>query len=180
MSKSVLISPHDKQSGSVLVISLIVLMMIAVLALSSLRGATSQEKMVINSDSRNIAIQMAEAALRDAELALKLSSNAISIAHATVGQVSGVTCLINKVSGYDFTSSSVWENNGPCSYSGGKENSVKASQYFVEFFHAAPVVDLSDPLRLRTCFYRITARGYGVRESNSVTLQSTYRFTNCS
>ena len=156
--------------------------MLTVLALSSLRGATVQEKMTTNSDSRNIAIQMAESALRDAEEKLKLSPNAVSVASASAGNVSGVTCLINKVSGYDFASETTWQssNPSPCTFSGGLKNSVKAPLYFVEFFYAAPVVDMSDPLRLRTCFYRISARGYGVKESNSVTLQSTYRFTNCS
>lgn len=177
---------HRKQlkpeEGSVLIIGLIVLAMLTALALSSLRGATVQEKMTANSDSRNIAVQMAESALRDAEEKLKLSPDSISIGKASTGNVSGIACLINKVSGYDFASEDTWtaSSQSPCVFSGGAKNSVKAPLYFVEFFYASPIVDMSDPLRLRTCFYRISARGYGVKESGSVTLQSTYRFTNCS
>jgi type IV pilus assembly protein PilX len=174
------ITSKSKQNGSVLIVSLIVLILITVIALSSLRGAKAQEKMAVNNNSRNIAIQMAESALREAESLLRLSPDSISIANANAAVVSGLNCLMGEASDYDFSDSQVWLNNNPCTYSGGKKNSVKTPEYFVEFFYAAPIVDMSDPLRLRTCFYRITARGYGLKESSSVTLQSTFRFTNCS
>lgn len=57
----------QKQSGVVLVISLIMLILLTLLGITAMRTTTLEEKMAGNDKDRNIAFQAAEAALRDAE-----------------------------------------------------------------------------------------------------------------
>ena len=58
---------HGKQRGAVLVVTLIFLMVITILAISSVQISTSEERMAGNMKDWNIAMQAAESALRDAE-----------------------------------------------------------------------------------------------------------------
>lgn len=66
-----------KQSGVVLVISLIMLVLLTLLGITAMQVNSLEEKMAGNSKDKNIAFQAAEAALRDAETDIK-SSNRIS------------------------------------------------------------------------------------------------------
>ncbi len=63
-----------KQSGTILVISLIILLVMTVLVVTSLRGATMEEKMSGNTFDRQLAFQAAEAALRAGERLLEVNS----------------------------------------------------------------------------------------------------------
>lgn len=56
-----------RQNGFVLITALIFLVILAVLGLSSMQASTLQERMAGNLRDRNIALQAAELALRDAE-----------------------------------------------------------------------------------------------------------------
>lgn len=58
------------QRGVVLLIGLVVLMVLSLLAVGSMRATTLEERMSHNSEDRQIAFQVAEAALREAELIL--------------------------------------------------------------------------------------------------------------
>ena len=61
-------APHkSKQSGVVLVISLIMLVLLTLLGVTAMQTTSLEEKMAGNSKDRNIAFQAAEAALRDSE-----------------------------------------------------------------------------------------------------------------
>ncbi len=51
-------------------IGLVVLMVMSLLAVGSMRATTLEERMSHNSEDRQIAFQVAEAALREAELVL--------------------------------------------------------------------------------------------------------------
>ena len=56
-----------KQKGAVLVTGVIILVVITMLVISAMRSATLEERMAGNSRNRQLALQAAEAVLRDAE-----------------------------------------------------------------------------------------------------------------
>ena len=60
-----------KQSGVVLVVSIILLLVLTLIGLSSMRGTTLEERMAGNWRDANYALQSAEAALRGAETFLR-------------------------------------------------------------------------------------------------------------
>jgi type IV pilus assembly protein PilX len=60
-----------RQSGAVMAVTLIFLLILSMLGLSGMRGAQLQERMTGNQRDRNLALQAAEAALRDAERFLR-------------------------------------------------------------------------------------------------------------
>ncbi|WP_293373920.1 PilX N-terminal domain-containing pilus assembly protein [Nevskia sp.] len=58
------------QQGVVLLIGLIILLLLSLLAIGSIRSTTLEERMTGNSQDQQIAFQVAEAALREAEMML--------------------------------------------------------------------------------------------------------------
>lgn len=60
----------DKQKGAVLVTGLIFLVIITMIVLSMLMGGSLEERMASNARNRQIALQAAEAVIRDAEVSL--------------------------------------------------------------------------------------------------------------
>ena len=59
-----------RQKGAALVVSLILLLIMTIIGVTSLRTTTLEEKMAGNMRDKSLAFQAAEAALRDAEMAL--------------------------------------------------------------------------------------------------------------
>lgn len=59
-----------QQSGVVLVVGLLVLLILSLLAVGSMRSTTLEERMTSNTQDQQIAFQLAEAALREAETIL--------------------------------------------------------------------------------------------------------------
>ncbi len=60
----------QRERGVVLIVGLVVLVILSLLAVGSMRSTTLEERMTHNSQDRQIAFQVAEAALREAELLL--------------------------------------------------------------------------------------------------------------
>ena len=56
----------NKQNGTVLIISMIILLIMTIIGLSSMRSTIMEEKMSQNVRDTNLAFEAAEAALRDA------------------------------------------------------------------------------------------------------------------
>ena len=63
-------SHRHQESGAVLYTGLIFLLVLSLIVLSALRSGTLEERMAANARNRQVAIQAAEAALRDAEVRL--------------------------------------------------------------------------------------------------------------
>jgi type IV pilus assembly protein PilX len=63
-------NPINRQSGAVLVISLIMLLLLTMIGVSSSQNAGMEERMAGNSRDKNLAFQAAESALRAAESSL--------------------------------------------------------------------------------------------------------------
>lgn len=66
------------QSGMVLVISLIILMLLTLIGITGLQTTGLEEKMAGNMRDRNVAFQAAESALRDAEFEISKTGSRIS------------------------------------------------------------------------------------------------------
>lgn len=60
-----------RQSGAVLAVSLILLLVVTLIAVSSMQGTSLEEKMAGNSLDRNLAFQATESAIREAEIAIE-------------------------------------------------------------------------------------------------------------
>lgn len=65
---------RKSQTGVVLVVSLMLLLVLTLLGLAATRSTTLEERMTANQRDRNVAFQAAEAALRDGESALQGAS----------------------------------------------------------------------------------------------------------
>jgi len=80
-----------RQRGAALAISLILLVVVALLGLTAMRGTIMQQKMASNAHDRELAFQSAEAAMRVAAALLPTSPTLI----ARNCQTSGTVCLGN-------------------------------------------------------------------------------------
>lgn len=59
--------PIRRQSGAVLIVALIILVVLTMLGIAGVRGVALEERMASNTLDRNLAFQIAEAALREGE-----------------------------------------------------------------------------------------------------------------
>ncbi|MDC9725489.1 MAG: PilX N-terminal domain-containing pilus assembly protein [Gammaproteobacteria bacterium] len=167
-----------QQQGVVLAITLIMLVMVTLLAVSSMRTTIMEERMAGNTQDGNIAFQMAETALRQAESNLQKDDDAILILSGEAATVGLGPCEVALDSILD------WDAEGavsPCDYVGTADDDgvSRPPHYYVEFMFAPSATTLGEP-EIRDCFYRVTARGYGRSSTNYATLQTTYKFSTCS
>ncbi len=172
------INYRHKQQGVVLAVALIMLVLITLLGMSAMRSTIMEERMASNSRNDNIAFQLAETTLRQAEANLLADPQSTSILSALSQSVGLGACEI-ALNSEDFTDQARW-NALACNYVGTADAGItRAAHYFIEFVRAEPpaVLGTSPP---RNCYYRVTARGYGPDINSAVTLQSTYKFNACS
>lgn len=176
---------------------LVVLIMTAVLALLALGAMTSsilQERMVGNSRDRQVALQAAEAALRDAET--EIEANAAAASGFTDACANGL-CIPPSDTASGAQSAPRWQTIDWVSQTRaygsrtgapallGFDNQALAAQprYFIERLPTLPPEVGSSACVGGGCAtsptdraraYRITARGSGMRASTTVMLQSVY------
>jgi type IV pilus assembly protein PilX len=176
-----------KQSGAVLFVGLILLVMLTLLGITALQVSTLEERMAGNSRDRNLAFQAAESALRDAERdiqGVKIDGTAATTVR-TNGPISGMTgadssctaglcCKLNGLICVE-PSSPVYQN-----FSLNASPSIAYGTYT-----AAPALTgglsqqpryLIEPFQKQSVnYYRITARGYGINNFTQVTLEEVYK-----
>jgi type IV pilus assembly protein PilX len=170
------------QRGSSLVIALIFLIVLTILGLVSVRSSTLQERMAGNDRDRAIAFEAAEAALRDAErdILANLTPESPFDAACTNG-----LCLPSTVATPQWRTVP-WAGATSRIYgvaSGAGDYPLDVAQpprYIVELLPDLPVGagnSLNANARSSTSggtAYRITARGWGRRDTTQVMLQSVY------
>jgi type IV pilus assembly protein PilX len=191
-----------RQRGASLIVALLMLMVVLMLGSSSAQIAMQGEKAARNDRERQIAFQAAEAALMDAELDIE---NAIGVnsrsglfdRSSTEGFAAGCGAgLANRHLGLCTRASDgetpVWQSidfldasanarsvpyghfTGQYFQTGGGSLPVRPPRYIIEVMpfnkegEAATGGDLS-------YFYRVTAIGFGMRETTQVVLQTFYR-----
>jgi len=171
-----------RQKGVVLAVSLIMLVLITLLSVSAMRTTVMEERMASNARNNNIAFQMAENAQREAEGLLAASPNAKDISLGSsqnIGSFSSTSCEV-VFDSIDFFDQLQWDTKA-CNYTGASVGGSKLPQYFIEFITAKSLVVIGSVVGTSAeCLYRITSRGYGPDSNSQKTLQTTYRFSNCS
>lgn len=191
---------YKHQSGVVLVVSLIMLLLLTLIGLSGMQSATLEEKMAANMRDRNLAFQAAEAALNDAELEIRRhirirvgnQNFTPDCGKATNNKNFDGLCDFNagSVASPVWGKSDVWDSTRSIEY--GEITAAKKigdtdgdgdiditpalsaqPRYIIEAVQRKPL-HICNSGDTRFC-YRITARGQGINSHTVVILQATYR-----
>lgn len=170
------LNSRTRQSGAVLVVSLILLLVITLIAVSSMQGTALEEKMAGNSLDRNLAFQATESALREAELSIEGIAS-LGGFDGTAGRF-GLTQLEPSA-----TSTTTWTDS--TKYVAASENygSYATPQYYIKHFTTA--VGTEGALNLSgygdnkgtgdVTIFKVIARGTGGNaDSAEVILRSYY------
>lgn len=198
------IRPLPQQRGASLIVSLLMLVAVLLLGISAAQISLQGEKASRNDRDRQIAFQAAEAALQDAEMDIENSPDAKSRS-ALFSENPVVTDFIDGCGAGDSNtnlglcataapgSAAIWltvdftdaaassTKSVPFgNFTGQKMQTGKGSlpsklpRYIIEVlgYNAAGTVTDSENKKY---FYRITAMGFGARESTQVVLQAFYR-----
>lgn len=182
--------PHPARGFSLIVI-LLMMVALAMLALGSMNSSIIQERMVGNGRDRQVALQAAEAAVRDAEIDIEVNLDAA--VGFVVGCANGL-CMSPSDSSDNPLSAPLWQTinwdttRAYGSRTGapallGPDNVALAAQprYFVENLPVLPpmpgesaTIGGGSTPAPRARAYRITVRASGIRASTVVMLQSVY------
>jgi type IV pilus assembly protein PilX len=168
-------SRRARQRGVALVVVMLLLIVVSLLGLSAMRGTLMQERMAASLYDRNLALQAAEAALREAEalVALPATAGAFPI---VAGCVNGLctTPVAGAIDRWKDATFTGWRT------AAGEMDAVAggAPRYIVEHLGDAPNwpgCDRETPVHPRCLSgrYRITARNPVLVDRAEVILQST-------
>ena len=161
-----------RQTGAVMAVSLIILLMLTLIGITGMRSTLMQERMAGNDRDRNLAFELAESGLRDGELYL---------ASPTIGTFSTVTNAngryIARTDGTTWWSgsqeSTTWASDG----SGSASGSLPGVSYIIEELQT--IAGTNGSLRAGVpginTYYRVTARGVSGNSNAVVILQSIYK-----
>jgi type IV pilus assembly protein PilX len=170
---------RSKQSGVVLFVALILLLILSLLGVTAARMQTVEERMARNDDNRQIGQQAAEAALRSAENGL-LTGIYVNFAGNTNGLYAPILPNGSPLTGMDWTNPA---NTLP--YAGPAMTSMPANaaapKVVIENLPSVAVAgdDLSvtslNPASPPVTVYRVTAQGIGADGSSTTMLQTIVR-----
>lgn len=187
-----------RQNGSVLLISLVMLLILTIVGIASISGVSMTEKMTNSQRDYDIAFEMAEAALVQGERWLDGYDGGWN--HSHIGCSSGTTCWTQNCTGglcfrgsypsasnsiceVDSSGTPVWKseaiwNAGAATYSVSVP-AIEPPKYLIEFLCYTPrdPTSFTEPPNYTSWvrIYRITALAYGTHPETRVMLQSTYR-----
>ena len=184
--------PRRPARGFSLLFILLMMVVVGFLALAGMSTGIVQERMAGNARDQNVALQAAEAALRDAEADIEAN---LSTASGFTDACAAGLCMPPSMTASAPQSAPLWQTinwstqaRAFGSRTGapalrGPNNQALASQprYFVEVLPSLPAADggsvcmgCTTTAAERARAYRITARASGVRDSTVVMLQSVY------
>ena len=192
------------QQGAVLVVALMFLIILTLLGLAAMTSTTLEEKMAGNSRDYNIALQSAEAALRDAEADLRgtgvAAGRTLSVSSFPVdligtatpsgcasggGSAAGLCVIVNETTQLYNTGTVDWTTSSTSSarygqFTGSSSITSVANQprYVMELMQFTDGKNkdrVSGTSGSVDYFYiRITARGWGANTQTQVTLQEVF------
>lgn len=157
-----------REDGASLVVALIFLVIMAMLGVTAAKMTTLQERMAGNTRSRDLALQAAEAALRDAEIRItndpSFRSAAIAFDATNPNDAEfWEDCFANNTD----ACASVYQPTGSNALPTSGDGAVaEQPQYVLE----------SKPTSGTTEVYRVTARGVGGTTDTVVILQAEYGY----
>ncbi len=184
-------NPTRQARGFSLIVILLMMVALAMLGLGAMNSSIIQERMVGNARDRQVALQAAEAAIRDAEIDIEVNLDAA--VGFVVGCANGL-CISPSDSSDSPVSAPLWQTinwDATRAYGSrtaapallGPDNLALAAQprYFVENLPVLPpmpgesaAIGGGSTPAPRARAYRITVRASGIRASTVVMLQSVY------
>ena len=121
------LKPHGRQRGAVLIVSLVMLLVITLIAVSSMQGTVLEEKMAGNTKDRNLAFQTTESAIREAENYIE--------SVVSMGSFDGTGGLYGFASAQpDYTASTTWTDTAQHVIAGSDYGSYEAPKYYIKHF----------------------------------------------
>lgn len=171
------VSPASRQRGVVLVVSLLMLLVLTLIGLAATRSTTVEQRLTSNQRDTAVAVQGAEAALRDGESLLN-SAGLPDFTLNTAGAFSASTMTVDWTS-IDWSDTST----DTVAYEGGIGGTAQQPLYKPRYFivltnqtTAAPGSSLSTdaPEPIQTIYY-IYARSVSMTGNSAVVLESVYR-----
>ncbi len=159
----------SQQSGVVLMVSLVMLLMLSIIGVSGSQVTTLEEKMAGNSLDQNIAFQAAEAALREGELVIKNSITA-NKSNFTTSPVNA-NGLHLTTEGLDYKADTSWAAAESVAFATAIPSVSAQPRYYIEYISDKPS-NPADPGSDPVSFFRVTARGTGRQSTTRVFLQS--------
>lgn len=165
-----------KQSGAVLIVSLVFLLVVTLIAVASMRSTTLQEKMAGNTRDRNLAFQAAESSMREAEMFVEGISS--------LGNFNGTGGLYGRTDAEpSFYGGTTWSDGTSYVTAGATYGAYEAPRYYIK--HFTTVVGTEGAMNMSgygdnkgtgdVTIFRITGRGTGGgADSAEVILRSQY------
>jgi type IV pilus assembly protein PilX len=179
---------YNHQSGAVLIISLIMLLLITLIGISGSYGTGLEEKMAGNMRDESLAFQAAETALRAGESIVMLNPPAFSVKGNGTGGTGLYTTVGTGAQSTGYWQTVDWNSNAAvASYAGGSLNNIKSvPRYIIEELptttststttNGGGSLETGTPSSSETVsWYRITARGTGGSDNTVVILQTIIR-----
>ncbi len=173
---------QNSQSGMVLLVTLIMVGIMSVIAVSAIRGSSMQEAMAGNLHDRNLAFQAAEAGLRVAEKSL-INAKTMNFDQDSNGLFNDQNQL-NKTSVRSWTPEQWDEDSISVAKADVSLSSSIYPQYVIEKISAVDLGSTSGESvefgglghsATQTVVFRITSRGFGLTDRSEVIVQSTYQ-----
>ena len=164
---------QSKQQGVILIISLVMLLLLTLIAMSGMQTTTLEEKIVGNKRNRNLAFQAAESALREAEQWIQGSNTAFNPLKLSNGPFQGADCSNGLC---PTTSPAIWavaDFNWSVkgrSYTGVLQTISQQPRYVIELLEQKVNVDSNK----MSALFRITVMAWGSDPNVVVQLQSLY------
>jgi type IV pilus assembly protein PilX len=173
------LSAQHGQQGVVLVVSLILLVVMTFLGLTSVKLASSEERMAAQSYDRNLTFQAAEAQLRQAEISIEAAAIPTPAPLATCSEVSAGDKNLNVCGVLAPESTPRWISTSFASWATGTPvGSGKLAitpTYFVEYLGNTFPCGFDPSTSAANCKrYRVTSRAKAADGRAAVTLQSIY------
>jgi len=163
---------YHNQSGVVLVISLIILLLLTIIGLTAMQTTALEEKMAGNLRDKNLAFQAAESALRVAEDKLKPPNILPTFSQTCAGGFCSETPTIS-LADTAILKDSFWiKNQAPNSWVATSTvmnlgNNINSPLYFIQRLGVVCPLPCSTPQ-----YFKITVRATGGRTNTVVILQA--------
>jgi type IV pilus assembly protein PilX len=166
----------SRERGAALIVALLFLVILAMLGVSSMTSTTLEERMSGNARDQNIAMQAAEAALRDAEKDLTAgAAGRIAVANFVATCAQALCTEGAPLANLDDVTKSAFY--GQFSGELALQGSVQQPRYMLELLTALPPQVPAPPPGQSVRNFRVTAKGYGRNANTIVILQTVFNMT---
>ncbi|MFA7387768.1 MAG: PilX N-terminal domain-containing pilus assembly protein [Thiohalobacteraceae bacterium] len=149
------------QRGATLIIALIFLLLMTLIGVTSMQSTTLQERMAGNTRDRNLALQAAEAGLREGENWLATAANHVTAETATA-----------------LTDPATWDGSSPHGAAADFTPALASNPVFYVGPSTQVVYGVSSSSMTVEDFYPVTAYAEGGADTTAVILQSMFKRIN--